>query len=114
MTAPVEIALERRGGTVIAHVGGEIDMTNAGHVRDELLESIPNGALAVVIELERCRYLDSAGTEVVFDLSRRLGRRRQDLRLVLPAGSPLTRVLELTDVASAAQIHESMNSALAG
>jgi anti-anti-sigma factor len=63
VTAPVEIALERLGGTVIAHVGGEIDMTNAGHVRDELLESIPNDALALVIELERCRYLDSAGID---------------------------------------------------
>ena len=112
MSAPAEIGVERRNGTVIAHVAGEIDMTNATHLRDELLESMPNDALTLVIDLERCRYLDSAAIEVLFDLSRRLGRRRQDLRLVLPAGSPLSRVLELTDVGSAAPIHGTLDSAL--
>ena len=112
MSAPAEIGVERRGGTVIAHVAGEIDMTNATHLRDELLGSMPNDALTLVIDLERCRYLDSAAIEVLFDLSRRLGRRRQDLRLVLPDGSPLSRVLELTDVGSAAPIHGTLDSAL--
>jgi anti-anti-sigma factor len=114
MTTPAEIAVERRGGTLVAHMGGEVDMTNAHHVRDELLASVPNDALALVIDLGGCRYLDSAGIEVLFDLSRRLRRRRQDLRLVVPPGSPLKRVLELTEVGSAAPIHESLDSALAG
>jgi hypothetical protein len=48
----------------------------------------------------------------VFDLSRRLARRRQELRVVLPPSSPLRRLLELTDVASVAPIHESMEAAL--
>ena len=38
MTAPVEIAVERHGGTLVAHVTGEVDMTNASHVRDQLLD----------------------------------------------------------------------------
>jgi anti-sigma B factor antagonist len=114
MTTPAEIAVERRGGTLVAHLGGEIDMTNAGHVRDQLLDSVPNDALMLVIDLQECRYLDSAGIEVLFDLARRLGRRRQQLRLVVPPQSPLTRVLELTEVATAAPIHETLDSAAAG
>ena len=114
MTTPAEIAVERRGGTLVAHLGGEIDMTNAGYVRDELLATAPNDALALVIDLGDCRYLDSAGIEVLFDLSRRLRRRRQDLRIAAPPGSPLRRVLELTEVNSVAPIHETLDSALAG
>ena len=114
MTTPAEISVERRSGTLVAHLGGEIDMTNAAHVRDELLASVPNDALALVIDLGGCRYLDSAGIEILFDLSRRLARRRQQLRLVVPPRSPLRRVLELTEVSSAAPIHEEMDSALAG
>jgi anti-anti-sigma factor len=114
VTTPAEISVERRGGTLVAHLGGEIDMSNAAHVRDELLASVPNDALGLVIDLTACRYLDSAGIEVLFDLSRRLGRRRQQLRLVAPPGSPLLRVLELTEVGSAAPIHEGLDSALAG
>ena len=76
-----EVAIERRGGTVVAHLSGEVDMTNSARVRDELLVSVPNDALALVVDLDGCRYLDSAGIEVVFDMARRLRRRRQELRL---------------------------------
>jgi anti-anti-sigma factor len=112
VTTPTEIAVERRGGAIVAHLGGEIDMTNAGQVRDELLTSVPNDALALVIELSGCRYLDSAGIEVVFDMARRLRRRRQELRLALPAGSPLKRLLDLTEVGIAAPVYETLDAAL--
>ena len=112
MTTPSEIAVERRGGIVVAHLGGEVDMTNAGLIRDELLASMPNDALALVIDLTGCRYLDSAGIEVLFDMARRLRRRRQDLRLALPSSSPLRRLLDLTEVATAAAIHETLDAAL--
>jgi anti-anti-sigma factor len=113
MNSPAEIAVERRAGTIVAHVEGDVDMTNAAHVRDGLLAAVPNDALALVIDLEGCRYLDSAAIEVVFDIARRLRRRRQDLRLLVPPSSPLKRVLELTDVGSSAPIHETLESALA-
>jgi anti-anti-sigma factor len=112
VTTPSEIAVERRGGIVVAHLGGEVDMTNAGLIRDELLASMPNDALALVIDLTGCRYLDSAGIEVLFDMARRLRRRRQDLRLALPSSSPLRRLLDLTEVATAAAIHETLDAAL--
>jgi anti-sigma B factor antagonist len=112
MSSPAEIAVERRGGTVVAHLSGEIDMTNAAYLREQLLDSMPNDALALVIDISDCRYLDSAAIEVLFDLSRRLARRRQELRLVMPPDSPLKRVIELTDVATAAPVHDSLDSAL--
>jgi anti-anti-sigma factor len=114
VTTPTEIAVERRGGAIVAHLGGEVDMTNAGQVRDELLGSVPNDVLAVVIDLSGCRYLDSAGIEVVFDMARRLRRRRQELRLSLPPSSPLKRLLDLTEVASAAPVYETLDGALDG
>ena len=113
VTTAAEIAIERHAGTVVAQLSGEVDMTNAAYVREEIVESVPNDALALIIDLGGCRYLDSAAIEVIFDLSRRLARRRQELRLVLPAASPLRRVLELTEVASVAAVHDSLDSALA-
>ncbi len=107
-----EVAIERRSGTVVAHLSGEVDMTNSARVREELLVSVPNDALALVVDLDGCRYLDSAAIEVLFDLARRLGRRRQELRLVLAPSSPLARVLALTDVQSVAEIHETLDAAL--
>jgi anti-anti-sigma factor len=114
VTTHTEIAIERREGAIVAHLGGEVDMTNAGQVRDELLASVPNDALALVLDLSGCRYLDSAGIEVVFDMARRLRRRRQELRLALPASSPLKRLLDLTEVASAAPVYDTLDAALDG
>jgi anti-anti-sigma factor len=88
-------------------------MTNAAFVRDELLAAVPNDALTLIVDLAGCRYLDSAAIEVIFDLARRLARRRQELRLVVPESSPLGRVLTLTDVNSVAPVHASLDSALA-
>jgi anti-anti-sigma factor len=113
VTTVAEIAVERRDASVVARLSGEVDMTNAAYVRDELLGAVPNDVLALVVDLGECRYLDSAAIEVVFDLSRRLGRRRQELRLVVPDGSPLARVLTLTDVGSVAPMHATLDSALA-
>jgi len=112
VTTVAEIEVERLGGTVVARLSGEVDMTNAARVREELLAAIPNDVLALVVDLGQCRYLDSAAIEVVFDLSRRLGRRRQELRLVVPDASPLGRVLTLTDVATVAPVHGTLDSAL--
>jgi anti-anti-sigma factor len=112
VSSPAQIAVERRGASVVGHVSGEVDMTNAGYLREQLLDSMPNDALRLVIDISECRYLDSAAIEVLFDLSRRLGRRRQELRLVMPPSSPLKRVIELTDVGAAAPVHDSLDSAL--
>lgn len=112
MSTLAEIEVERHGGTVVARLSGEVDMTNAALVREQLLGAVPNDVLALAVDLEQCRYLDSAAIEVIFDISRRLQRRRQELRLVVPESSPLSRVLVLTDVNSVASVHATLESAL--
>lgn len=113
MTTAADVAVERRDRAVVVHLSGEIDMTNAGYVGDELGRAVTGDASALVVNLTGARYLDSAAIELLFDLSRRLRRRRQELRIVLPEGSPLRRVLELTEVGSAAPVHPSLEAAVA-
>lgn len=113
MSAPAEIILDQRDDHVAARLSGEIDMSNATYVREQLLASMPNEAAVLVLDLAGCRYLDSAAIEVLFDLSRRLARRRQELRIAMPPDSPLKRVLELTEVHTAAAVYDSLEAALA-
>jgi anti-anti-sigma factor len=108
-----EIAVERHGGVLVARLSGEIDMTNARYIGDELTRSVPNDAVGLVVDLSETRYLDSAAIELLFELSRGLRRRRQHLRLVLPPSSPLRGVLLLTEVQSIAPLHDELDSALA-
>jgi anti-sigma B factor antagonist len=113
MTAPAEIVLEERGGSMVARLSGEVDMSNATYVREQLLASMRNEATMLVLDIGGCRYLDSAAIEVLFDVSRRLARRRQELRIAMPPESPLKRVLELTEVHTAAPVYDSLEAALA-
>jgi anti-anti-sigma factor len=114
VSTSADVHVELQGATVVARLSGEVDMANASYVRDELLRAVPNDAIALVIDLTPARYLDSAAIALLFEVARRLETRRQTLRLVLPPGSPLERVLVLTEVGTVAPIHESLASALAG
>jgi anti-anti-sigma factor len=113
VTTSAEIAVERRDGAIVARLSGEVDMTNSHYVGGELAGSVPNDATDLIVDLTETRYLDSAAIELLFDLARRLRRRRQALRLVLPSSSPIKRVLELTEIGAAAPVHESLEDALA-
>lgn len=113
MTPGADIAVAQCGDALVATVAGEVDMTNAAYVREELTSAVPNDVHSLIVDLSEARYLDSAAIEVLFELARRLTRRRQTLRLVVPSESPLRRMLMLIDVGSVADVHESLAAALA-
>ena len=113
MSATADIECVGVDGWTVAHLKGELDMTNCTYVREELTRAIPNEGRGLIADLSRALYLDSAAIEMLFEMARRLGRRRQRLRVVLPAASPLRRVLDLTDVQAVAPVHETLDEALA-
>ena len=108
MSTVADVAVEREGDALVVQLRGEVDMTNASFVREELTSAVPNDVRVLVVDLSGTRYLDSAAIEVLFELSRRLGRRRQHLALVVPPQSPLRRLLSVCDVGSVASVHESL------
>jgi anti-anti-sigma factor len=83
---------------VIARLSGEIDLSNAMDVGDQLAGSVPNTALGLVLDLTATTYLDSSGVHLVFDLAERLRTRQQQLRIVVPAGAPVRRVLRIVEL----------------
>jgi anti-anti-sigma factor len=101
-----------RDGVVIATFEGEIDSSNAGELRLALAERLPSSASALVLDLSAVSYLDSSGIQLLFDLGRRVAARRQSIRLVVPSGAPMRRVLELCAVESVAPMHADLDEAL--
>jgi anti-anti-sigma factor len=86
----------RVGNTQHVTVTGEVDLSNARGLLDAIATAVPDEAAHVVLDLTATTYLDSAGIAAVFRLAERLRNRRQDLRLVVPASSPIRPVLRLT------------------
>jgi anti-sigma B factor antagonist len=113
VTAPLaDIHVEPRGQVVVAHVQGELDMSNADQVGAALVREVPTDVRAVVLDLREVGYLDSAGIQLIYNLRKRLDHRGQQLRLVVVPGSAIDEALRITGVPAAIGARESVQSAI--
>jgi anti-anti-sigma factor len=96
---------------VVARLSGEIDLSNAADVGEQLASAVPNSALGLVIDLTATAYLDSSGVHLVFDLAERLRRRQQQLRVVVPQGAPIRRVLRIVELDGSVPVLASVDEA---
>lgn len=85
-------------GVRVVAVTGEIDMSNAGELRDAILESTPNEMLGLVLDFSTLDYIDSAGIHLIYRLGDALRARGQTLRVVIPPGAPAGDTLRLAGV----------------
>ena len=88
----------------LAHLSGVIDLSNVEALGARLERAVTNHALGLVLDLSGVTYLDSTGVRLIYRLARELGDRQQSLRLVVPDGSRIRRVLVLAGVASVALV----------
>src|SRR5215212_390472 len=107
-----DVQFEEREGSPVAHIRGEVDMSNAGELSMALQSAVIQSAAGLVIDFSETEYLDSAGLHFVFDLGKRLRDRGQRLYLVVPPESPVTAVLDIVNVESLAPRCESLEPAL--
>jgi anti-anti-sigma factor len=98
--------MEVRGGGAwpVVRLLGDIDLSNADALAEAAEDAVPNSAEGLVLDLSGVTYLDSTGVRLVFRLARRLGDRQQALRLVVPEGSRIRRVLDYAGVGTVAEV----------
>ena len=95
----------------VVAVQGDVDISRAPVLRQELRRSVDNHDLGLVVDLCETRYLDSAGVNVLFELAEDLTERQLAFALVVPEGGLVERVVMLVDLASVAQLHRSVAAA---
>jgi anti-anti-sigma factor len=91
----------------------DIDVSNADRIGVTLASSVRNEQWGLVVDVSQLSYIDSSGIRLLFDLKRRLERRRQELWAVVPGGSPVYRVLELTQVGGIIPLAATVDDAVA-
>jgi anti-sigma B factor antagonist len=114
MNPLIEITRAPSGDFVVARLNGEIDMKSAPRIHAALARAVPNAALGLVVDLSAVSYLDSAGMQLLFDLERELQYHRQHLRLVVPEGAPIQRMVEIVNLGEHIALHSTLATALAG
>ena len=96
--AAVPSSLER-GGPNVLRVIGDLDLDGVAAVRAALFGALGPGGLAV--DLHDAGYVSSAGVALLVELSTRARTQGTPLQLLVTAGSPVARVLDLTGLRSA-------------
>ena len=113
MTDLIGVEIEERDDVVVARLSGELDISVAEPTGRKIAESVSSSALGVVVDMSALEFMDSSGVSMLFNLARRVGSHRQQLRVVAPAGRPVSRVLEIVEFGRAAPVDADVDSALA-
>ena len=109
----VQLTIEQRGEVVVARMAGELDLAEAPRTGQAIEEAVPSSARGLVIDFTNLAFIDSSGIAMLFDLARKLGGRRQELRVVTVPGNPVTRVLDIVEFGRAAPLHADLEEAVA-
>ena len=96
---------------VHVEVSGELDLTNVQDFEERLAQLEPGPTVALVLDLNRVVFIDSAALHALFRISRRLGRDR--FGIVLALAAPIARTLEIVGLSHAARTGDSTDAVLA-
>jgi anti-anti-sigma factor len=108
-----QIEIDQSRDVVVAHVQGEIDISNVGAAKRELTEGVPNTALGLVVDLSNTSHLDSSGIYLMFQLARALEARQQRICVVAPPAAPSSRVLHITGFDQIMTVTSTVSEAMA-
>jgi anti-anti-sigma factor len=108
-----DIMMDQLEGVPVARIRGEVDVSNADDLGQQLQASVPNSAIGLVLDLRETTYFDSSGVRLLFDLGERLSRRQQALRVVVADGSFLADLLDTINFVVFAPVDTSVDDAVA-
>jgi len=112
MTSPADIVLDRRDGSIVARLSGEVDMSNAADIEDEIRERAEVARL-LVLDLTDVSFFDSSGIRMLFAVRQQLRAEGTAMAVVAPEGSRVSEVLDVARVDNAAPVFRSQRSAVA-
>jgi anti-sigma B factor antagonist len=109
---PPQLRTEHVGSALIAHLSGDVDLSNVTVLRTRLLGAVDD-VDALVVDLSDTSYVDSTGVRLLFELAERFNRTGHPVRAVVPAEALVRRVVVLTKLDRVVELHETVEDALA-
>ena len=93
-TAFVTVATD--GDHVSVSIAGEIDLSNADQVEEEITSAIPNHCTSASVDLTDVTYVDSVGMRIFFNLVAQLHTAQIELTIIAPPSSPARRIVDIS------------------
>jgi anti-sigma B factor antagonist len=95
VTSPLDVTITERGDTVHVALRGELDISSAPRLSDDLARVEAAGPARIVLDLSTLDFMDSTGLRILIGADSRA--READRRLILIKGNEMVqRVLRVT------------------
>jgi anti-anti-sigma factor len=104
---------QETGTAVVITLAAEIDLTNNEWACGQLNAAFARGAAVVVADLSSTRFCDCASLRRLLAVQQRAASSGGQLRLVMPSGSPVRRLADLTGLDQPLHIYPSVRGATA-
>jgi anti-sigma B factor antagonist len=91
---------------------GEIDVTNADQVYDELAAALVPGLSVLIADMTGTQFCDSSGVHALMHANESAAARDVRMRLAVSPTTSVRRVLQLIGVGLVIPVHESLKEAL--
>ena len=102
---------DRESGCREIRVQGELDLAVADRLQ-ECLERVGSGHVAILIDLERCEFIDSTGIALILRTHNLMAEQGRRLAVCAPSEQVL-RVLSITGLTENGLVFEKVEEALA-
>jgi anti-sigma B factor antagonist len=112
MTTPIKIgARSEDSETAVLSLAGEVDVANAGQVRDAALKLIAGGTKHLVVDLTSTDYMDSTALGTLVGLQKRL--RESGGEVTIAGAQPrVSKLFEITGLTQVFRTYEDVSAAL--
>lgn len=101
------------GRLAVVTAPGEIDLSNAGQLLEQLLAVLDREPAALIVDMSATTFCDSAGVNTVLRAYKRAHQQGTELRVAAPA-LPVQRVFTLTGLDRLIDIYPGLAASLAG
>lgn len=91
----IELKVDRNGAGAVLRVTGEVDLTSAPRLDDEVTALIEGAVTDLTIELTGVSFMDSTGLRVLLKASKMIDSTGGKLHLAQPS-DPVKRLLEVS------------------
>ena len=108
----LRLSVTEQDGVMVLAAQGEIDVSTAPALRQELVELAAAGSGSVVVDLQGVDFLDSTGLGVLVSGLKRFRTGGSDLLLVVTSPR-IGKVFEITGLTQVFSMHESLDDAVA-
>lgn len=100
-------------GVTVGAFPAEVDVSNAGAIRDQLLRLLDGGVGPLILDLSATRFCDCAGVGAIMRVRTRALESRTRISLVLPAVGTVHRIAVMTGLTRRLNSTSSLGEALA-